>query len=474
MPRIRPFFASLGRRATWTKAWRASWRFLRLRYPLIYITLGFAIYAYAWWYLTGFLPPIANDLVEVLAHAIRLFFDDADTLRLDLSDEQISRLSDIIRNLGYALAAILGALAILATIPFQIIKIWVNERTAHTAEQNLITKRLTDAVQMLGAEKTVKQVRDIPRLDQFKPGRWIPALGPDRSPLTDRETVEITEPNLEVRLGALYALERISKDSDADHLTVLDIICAYIRENSQAKPALAPPRADIAAALEILKRRTPAQRALEAEADRRPDLRQVDFRRNQLQRVDLQKADLRRAEMEGANLSWAEMEGANLVGAKMEGADLRGAKMEGADLVGAKMKGANLRRAKMEGAYLFGASLNSTSLTQAKLAEAAVSEVELSEEDQIRHEQIVEMFGDGSVRLIRDGAQILPGSPDWPAHWPPVELDYKQFHGAWRWWRESRGLPWPPPGKALADLAAYPAFPKSEWPSAPSDPSTSP
>src|SRR3982751_6161439 len=36
-------------------------------------------------------------------------------------------------------------------------------------------------------------------------------------------------PNLEVRLGAIYALERIPRDSERDHWPIMEVLCAYVR-----------------------------------------------------------------------------------------------------------------------------------------------------------------------------------------------------------------------------------------------------
>ena len=38
--------------------------------------------------------------------------------------------------------------------------------------------------------------------------------------------------SLEVRLGAIYALERIAQDSLRDHIPVVEILCTYVRLNS--------------------------------------------------------------------------------------------------------------------------------------------------------------------------------------------------------------------------------------------------
>ena len=68
-----------------------------------------------------------------------------------------------IRNLAYAFGALAAALTIMATIPFQLIKVWLNDRSARTAEQSHITDQIKKAVEGLGVEKTVRKVIDTPR-----------------------------------------------------------------------------------------------------------------------------------------------------------------------------------------------------------------------------------------------------------------------------------------------------------------------
>jgi hypothetical protein len=40
---------------------------------------------------------------------------------------------------------------------------------------------------------------------------------------------------LEVRLGGIYALERIARDSPTDHWTIIEVLSTYVRENSPAR-----------------------------------------------------------------------------------------------------------------------------------------------------------------------------------------------------------------------------------------------
>ena len=64
-----------------------------------------------------------------------------------------------------------------------------------------------------------------------------PSRFPTSTQLETRETRQKTAPpNLEVRIGAIYALERIAQDSLRDHIQIMEILCAYIRENSHATP----------------------------------------------------------------------------------------------------------------------------------------------------------------------------------------------------------------------------------------------
>jgi hypothetical protein len=113
-----------------------------------------------------------------------------------------------IRNLPYATAVLLGVLAAAATLPFTMIRVWINERNTQATEQGLITDRINTAVAGLGTEKTVKN----------RAG--------------DGTVRKYTAPNLEVRVGAIYAPEHIAEDSDRDHTHIMAVLCACIRANT--------------------------------------------------------------------------------------------------------------------------------------------------------------------------------------------------------------------------------------------------
>jgi hypothetical protein len=62
--------------------------------------------------------------------------------------------------------------------------------------------------------------------------------------ITDRFTKAIEQlgslddkgkPKLEIRLGGIYALERIARDSERDHTVIMEVLTTYVREHSPRK-----------------------------------------------------------------------------------------------------------------------------------------------------------------------------------------------------------------------------------------------
>jgi hypothetical protein len=147
--------------------------------------------------------------------------------------------------------------------------------------------------------------------------------------ITDRFTKAINQlgeagpEKLAVRLGGIYALERIARDSEKDRWPIMEVLTAYVRENAPWRPTppqdtpppqdhpsprrrTAPqnqPATDIQAVLTVLGRRTPTYAPLD------------------LRGTDLRGADLEGALLEDANLQDAHLEGAWLPMAYLGGAD---------------------------------------------------------------------------------------------------------------------------------------------------------
>jgi len=173
-------------------------------------------------------------------------------------------------------------------------------------------------------------------------------------------------PRLEIRLGGIYALERIARDSLAmenspgrDYSTVMEVLTAYVRENTHqgpgpskgaseaastsneatakedegsnqpAPPEPRRPTADIQAILDVLGR---AQAHVPEEHRTRLDLHEAilggaDLRGADLRGANLYKADLRLADLYKADLHEAHLWEANLQEANLQKANLQKAVM---------------------------------------------------------------------------------------------------------------------------------------------------
>jgi hypothetical protein len=263
----------------------------------------------------------------------------------DLLDQLRQKADDpeATRGIVVAMAAILATITIFGTLIVQSIRVWTSERQTRTVEQGHVTDRLTKAIEQLGAEKSVK--RELPEMPPF-------ASFERRAPVV----VETTVPNLEVRLGAIYALERIARDSERDRVTVMEILCAYIRENARARDVpkslldepvagedgLSPdalrtkrtqrdkqldawregggPRVDIQAAATVIGSRTDPRVRRERAEGFRLDLTATDLRFVKLPGARLERADLRYAGFRKSN--WA---GASNRASPAQFADFRGA-----------------------------------------------------------------------------------------------------------------------------------------------------
>ncbi len=191
-------------------------------------------------------------------------------------------------------------------------------------------------------------------------------------------------PKIEVRLGAIYALERLARDSEKDHQTIVEILCAYIRENAKLagvqQPGQEPPplRTDVQAALTVIGRRERSERRERMSGNtllldlRGTDLRRANLDSGHFEGVNLIYARLERAflgdaHLEGAILIQSHMGGANLVGAHLEDAKLFEAHLEKAMLVEAHLERTDLNAAHLEGAILHDAHLEGADLRNARL-----------------------------------------------------------------------------------------------------------
>lgn len=213
-------------------------------------------------------------------------------------------------------------------------------------------------------------------------------------------------PQVEVRLGGIYALARIARDSKKDKRTVDDVLSAYLRQNSlmQTKDECddaGMSRADLQAALWSL-----GNLGFRGSEDGVPslNLREINFcrysfvdahlenaffTRANLRRADLQRAGLTRAKLEQVNFDLADLREADLSAANLRASTFSESDLRGAKLIGAVLTEARFKAAKLENA----------DLTDAKLELAEFEGVNLERTRGLCLEQVKGMKTDGRTRL---------------------------------------------------------------------------
>lgn len=128
-----------------------------------------------------------------------------------------------------------------------------------------------------------------------------------QGPMTDRwvsavkllaSTGTSDQPSVEARVGAIYLIEQIAKESTAHRVPALELLAAYVREHSQMGRTSLEPTTDVQSVLTVL------GRCGQAGLD--------------LRRAVLWGADLEDAALVEANLCKARLRGARFVGARMQ------------------------------------------------------------------------------------------------------------------------------------------------------------
>jgi Pentapeptide repeats (8 copies) len=222
------------------------------------------------------------------------------------------------------IAQILGGTALLSGLYFT----W---RTLQVNREGQITERFTRAIDQLGSEE------------------------------------------LEVRLGGIYALERIARDSERDHWPIMEVLTAYVRQHAPWRPGegsqeegtedatleekpwdryvervakSVPSAADIRAIQTVIRRRTHSFAHGEPEG---LDLRETNFSRASLEKANLNVANLSRANLSRAGLGYASLWAVELAQAKLIRANLAGANLTLAGLYEADLSHADLERADLSG-----------------------------------------------------------------------------------------------------------------------------
>lgn len=327
-------------------------------------------------------------------------------LQKDIAGLEKDRIT-LANNIYATLVQAVGGAALLAGLCFT----WRNQKIAE----------VTAANNHKSAQQTLELSQEGQVTERFT--RAIDQLGADK---------------LEIRMGGIYALERIAKDSPKNHWTIIEVLTSFIPKKSSSlsteegrqenSPKIAK---DAQAALTVIRRRDATKDPEHLRLDLQStnlrgaclgayvlsgefipaDLRRTDFYEACLSEADLkasnlseavfvkaslENANLSKASLENANLSFAVLIRSNLVEAVLRKAIFEKANLEGAALYktdaretsffeahlsGASFRESNLQLAKFQFAHLEGACLKGANLRNAHLMGTCLVEADLTEAD---------------------------------------------------------------------------------------------
>lgn len=170
------------------------------------------------------------------------------------------------------------------------------------------------------------------------------------------------------RLGGIYALERIMKDSEKDHGTVVEVLASFVRSRCERQDDTQlvevdgehgiltvsnPPTRDGVVAFEVLCRRPDRDEPHHVDL-RDVTLHGVHIEGGRLQGFDLSEADLREATFIDCNLESARLNQAFLAKVTLATCNLSRVNFDGASLADARLHNVSLEKASFRSTQMEG------------------------------------------------------------------------------------------------------------------------
>ena len=212
--------------------------------------------------------------------------------------------------------------------------------------------------------------------------------------ITERFTRAIEQlgnKELEIRLGGIYALERIANESENDYWPIMDILTSYVRNNSSLESIESEKATHISTDIQSEEsNKTRNQNVKKLSLDVQAILTVIGRRKHYFGAGESKRLNLAETCLQGAHLSEYHLERANLykanltnakfvrthlkqtvfIKAHLENASLWGAHLENTVLIEAHLENADLSRARLEDALLIKAHLENANFYAAHLENA--------------------------------------------------------------------------------------------------------
>ena len=270
--------------------------------------------------------------------------------------------SEVLKFIGIGIGGVLIALQALMSYK----RAKAMEDTVSNTEQGLRQERMKNAIEHLGHDKDSVRLGGAYELFHLA---------------EDTRTQKTDQTN-----DSAYELFHLAEDTPELRQTLLDILCAHIRqttgESAYQKTHQSKPSEEVQGLLTLLFVQDHEvfkgyHINLQESWLHGSDLREARLEEAVLIRACLQGAELREANLQRAYLNSAQMQGVVLGDANLQGANLWKANLQGANLWKANLQGANLGRAQMQEVALWEANLQGANLGRAQMQEAILWEANL-------------------------------------------------------------------------------------------------
>ncbi|MBT2130702.1 pentapeptide repeat-containing protein [Planktotalea lamellibrachiae] len=341
-----------------------------------------------------------------------------------------------IRNVGIVLAAFVG-------FPFVVWRAVVAHRQADTAQQDMITDRINKAVENLGTtrlvrEKTLKihTERQPPAQNnpfKIKPDSAFSMFG-NETPNDTHNEVERVEPNLEVRLGGILALERIAQEEPSFHIQIMEILTAYVRENSRVRSSTQM-RTDIQLTIEVIGRRSQQQIDIERHNSRSNlgpdgsgfslDLSSCDLSGVRVVELNLEHANFHGTDFRNSLFSRCQLQHSRFANSSFKGVLFIQCSLASVHLSEISLSDASFNNCDLSRAFVTDCATNTeTVFSECSVEGTAFRKVDLSE---------IQDFATNFGLSFLDGSSASPAGYDIdrPDHWSSEELSYLSFKAEW-------------------------------------------
>lgn len=313
---------------------------------------------------------------------ISLLFIIAVVLIVVLPHLQVSGINNVTEKVTQenqsraTLAQVLGGIAIGIGLYYTWRRINIAEEDLKVTQENLKVAQDNLKVTQENLEVTQKNAQDNLKVAQ-------------EGQITERFTRDVEQlgnDKLEIRLGGIYALERIANESYKDYWPIMEILTAYVRKNSRYEDRLEIHSSKVKSismdieSNESTKKEDPQLKFIPLDIQAIVTVirrRKYQFNSGELNRLDLPMTYLHNANFVGAHLENASLWGSNLGSGLLWKANISQADLGNTNLKWADLREANLKEASLSGADLSGANLSEANLSEANLSRANLQKTNL-------------------------------------------------------------------------------------------------